>query len=463
MSTTIDRRSTVPARFQPLHEKVIDSMERRHVPGVALGITVDGEDHTAGFGVTNVNYPSPVRDETLFQIGSTTKTVTATAVLSLVEAGKLDLDVPVRQYLPDLRLMDEKVARRVTLRHLLTHTAGWTGDHFRDTGRGDDALARIVASLADLEQVTPLGEVWSYNNAAFYLAGRVIEGVTEMPYEAAVRHLVLEPLGLTNSYFFPEEVMIRSFAVGHTTIDGRCVVATPWPIPRSANPAGGLASTAGDQLRYARFHMGHGMGHGAAGDGKPALSDATIAQMQTPIVAASEGLHMGWSWFLREVETVHIVQHGGSTNGQQALFEFAPEQRFALTILTNADAGAALIDEVERWVLQQYLGVSEPRPVHHARSEAELAEYAGTYDTALTSITVRVKGGMLELEYALTGEYPADTPPPLPPPTAAAFHAADNVIAVDGPLENMKGEFVRGPDGQVVWLRFSGRLHRRRT
>ncbi len=83
------------------------------------------------------------------------------------------------------------------MRQLLTHTAGWTGDYFADTGRGDDALTKMVESMAELEQVTPLGAMWSYNNAAFYLAGRVLEAVTETPYEVAIRELVLDPLGMT--------------------------------------------------------------------------------------------------------------------------------------------------------------------------------------------------------------------------------------------------------------------------
>jgi len=153
--------------FQPLHERITEAMERLHVPGVAVGIIHDGAEHVAAFGVTNVDYPAPVVEDTLFQIGSTTKTLTATTVMRLVEEGKIDLDTPIRAYLPDLRLADEATAAGVTTRHLLTHTAGWSGDHFLDTGRGEDALAGYVASMADLPQLTPLGQVCSYNNAAF--------------------------------------------------------------------------------------------------------------------------------------------------------------------------------------------------------------------------------------------------------------------------------------------------------
>ena len=84
----------------------------------------------------------------------------------LVERGELDLDAPVRRYVPSLALADREVAERVTMRHLLMHTAGWVGDYFSDHGAGDDALERMVADLDRLPQLTSLGEVWSYNNAA---------------------------------------------------------------------------------------------------------------------------------------------------------------------------------------------------------------------------------------------------------------------------------------------------------
>src|SRR5436190_24197434 len=139
-------------------------MEELSIPGAALGLLFDGEEETTGLGVTSMENPLDVTPATLFQIGSIGKTFTATAVMRLVEQGQVDLDEPVRTYLPDLGLADGEVASKVTIRHLLTHTSGWVGDYFDDLGWGDDALARMVEKLADLPQLTPLGEVWAYNN-----------------------------------------------------------------------------------------------------------------------------------------------------------------------------------------------------------------------------------------------------------------------------------------------------------
>src|SRR4051812_21796697 len=111
--------------FQRLGVAIERAMDKYAVPGVALGIIQDGAIETMGFGVTSVENPLPVDADTLFQIGSISKTFTATAIVRLVEAGMLDLDAPLRRYLPDLRLADEGVAERVTLRHVLSHRGGW--------------------------------------------------------------------------------------------------------------------------------------------------------------------------------------------------------------------------------------------------------------------------------------------------------------------------------------------------
>src|SRR5579875_1030573 len=198
---TADATTVAASTIDELREVVTTSMEKNHVPGVAVGVINGDEEYEIGFGVTNVDHPLPVDGETLFQIGSTTKTVTGTIAMRLVEQGKLDLEAPLRTYLPDLRLSDEDTAARISMRHLLTHTGGFDGDFFTDTGRGDDALAAVVERMAELAQLAPLGQVWSYCNSGFYLAGRVIEAVAGKTYEAAARELVLDPLGMTQSFF----------------------------------------------------------------------------------------------------------------------------------------------------------------------------------------------------------------------------------------------------------------------
>ncbi len=244
--------------FRQLADVVLEAMQHFHVPGVVLGLWHDGAEHTAGFGVTSIEHPLPVTADTLAQIGSITKTFTGTLAMRLVEMGQLELDTPIKQYLPEFELQDKDVEARVTLRHLFTHMGGWVGDYFDDLGPGDDALAKYVAKMAELPQVTPLNTIWSYNNAGFSLAGRVIEVVTGKTYEAAMQELVFDPLGLKLSFFFPNDVMTHRFMAGHiySFENDPLAVARPWALARTAHAAGAITSTVKDLLRYARFHMG---------------------------------------------------------------------------------------------------------------------------------------------------------------------------------------------------------------
>ncbi|MBV9291976.1 MAG: beta-lactamase family protein, partial [Frankiales bacterium] len=241
----------------PLQDELSRLAKELDVPGAVAGVVVGDTTETAVHGVTNVDHPLPVDEGTLFQFGSTGKTLTGTTLVLLAEQGKVDLDAPVRTYVPELRLMDADVAASVTVLQLLNHTAGWMGDVILDTGDGDDALDRYVEKMAELEQVSPLGASVSYNNASLSLAGLVIARVRGTTYEQAVRELLLEPLGMSATFGFPKEIMTMRFAAGHhRDEDGKTVVARPWALPRSGTPAGGWTATVRDQLTWARFHLG---------------------------------------------------------------------------------------------------------------------------------------------------------------------------------------------------------------
>jgi CubicO group peptidase (beta-lactamase class C family) len=443
--------------IQALHEMVRASMERHAVPGAALGIYDSGVEHTEGFGVTSVENPLPVNPDTIFQIGSITKTVTATAIMVLSERGMLDLDEPVRNYLPDLRLADEEVARKVTTAHLLTHVGGWVGDVFEDTGCGDDALGKIVKRLADTPQLTPLGEVWSYNNSGFYVAGRVVEVVSGKVFEVAVRELILSPLGMDGSFFFAGEVMTRRFAIGHLVRDGEPSVSRPWALPRNFAPAGGLASSAKDQVRYARFHLG------GVRDDTEILGELSLRRMRRARVPGEGDDEQGLAWKLSEVGGSRFVAHSGDTIGQNSTLWIVPENDFAFVLLTNADRGDLVCEEVSRWVRRDFLDVEEEEPEPMEVARGELEEYAGRYVLGGTgdAIELRVEGAALRFEEAY-GDRSAlsETEPEPPPPARARFYARDRIILIDGPHRGTRVEFLRGPQGRIRWLR-TGRVYAR--
>jgi len=434
-------------------------MDRKQVPGVALGIAHGEETLTAGFGVTSVENPLPVTDRTLFQIGSITKTFVGTAIMRLIEQGTMDLDASVRTYIPDFRVSDEAAAAGATVRHLLTHTAGWAGDFFHGTGDGPDALARYVADMAELPQLAPLGAHWSYNNAGFTVAGRIIEQVTEQPFEAALSELVLEPLGLDQAFLLPAEVMTRRFAVGHSSGGDDPQVARPWVLGRGTYPMGGLACHVQDLLRYARFHLGDGRAPGEGGD--RLLTSESLTLMQTPQVTVWGSEAWGLPWSLTEVGGLRQVSHGGGTKGQVSLLALVPERDFVLVVLTNADTGGKLCDEVRRWVLREFLAVEDPKPEAIEASPEDLARYAGRYRGFSTDWELALLNGRLVGQAIYKRGFPNESvpPPPAPPPVTMALCEEDRLLALDGAGKGDRADAIRNEAGFVGWLRIGGRLH----
>jgi CubicO group peptidase (beta-lactamase class C family) len=313
-----------------------------------------------------------------------------------------------------------------------------------------------------LPQITPLDSVWHYNNAGFYIAGRVIEVVTRKPYEQVAREMVLEPLGMTMTFFTAAEVITYRVASGHNNPDHEgthaAKVALPWGLPRNANPVGNIISTVRDQLRYARFHLGDG----TAEDGERLLSAEAMKLMRTPRIEASNGEQFGLGWFLRDMNGTVQMRHGGATNGQMSAFVLVPSRHWAITILTNADLGRALHSKVTAWALEHYIGYVPPADEPIETTAKDLQPYVGRYGDAMIDLDVYIEGDRLIIQpqpkQGLPGQ---ETPPPEPPATMARY-AADKLVVLDGPMTGAHMEFVRDGD-KIVWLRAGGRLYGRTT
>jgi CubicO group peptidase (beta-lactamase class C family) len=438
-------------KWDRLCEFAEKSRQKHKVPGLVMGILNKGKIRVTGFGVTNLEHPLDVTTETLFQIGSNTKTYTGTLIMMLVEQGKLDLDEPIRTYLPDFKVADEVASEKATIRHLLTHTGGWAGDFFLDTGPGADACAKYVAAMVDLEQISPLGEIWSYNNAGFSLLGHLIEIITEKNYEEALKEMLLEPLELKNTFFDPGDVLTHRFAVGH--YEG--LVARPWPLPRSAYAAGGITSSMRDLLAYAKFHMGDG----SISEEVRLLKEDSLAQMQTPQVTIWNKTSWGLPWSIDDTYEIRLISHGGGTTGQISLFTFAPEKQLAWAVFTNAGTGGKASTEIHKKILKDYLKieVEEPKPMQ--TSEEQLTPFVGKFSRPFVDVHLGILGGRLvgNMSYKMGFPDKDSPPPPAPPPFTLDLIEEDRLMIVDGPLEEVKVDVVRQADGSIGWLR-TGRL-----
>jgi len=443
-------------KFRKVSKKIVSEMRRLDVPGVAIGIWHKGKEHTAGFGITSVDHPLPITPDTLFQTGSISKTFTGTVLMMLAEQSKVDLDTPVRKYIKDFKLKDESVAKKVTVRHLLTHTGGWVGDYFNNFGDGDDSLERMVKDIAKLPQIQPLGKIWSYNNTGFNVASRIIEIVTKKPYEQAVQEMLLNPIGLDMSFFYPSDILFtHRFVVGHQKVKENVGVARPWAIGRAGNGVGGVVSTVKDLLKYARFHMSNGK--------KNVISGKSLRAMRVKQVNAGGRGDIGITWFIRDVGKFKVYAHGGATNGQQAYFFYIPEKDFACAILTNSDDGGIITSGIFGLVLEIYFKILLKSPEPIEVSAKELKEYTGRYKIGTECFDLKVKSKDLMYHHIPLGGFPTpDTPPgPAMHPMRFQFYKKDNVVGLDEPYNGAMGDFIRNEKGHVEYFRVGGRAHKK--
>ena len=306
---------------------------------------------------------------------------------------------------PNSMLADERAADQITVLNLLNHTSGLDWGVIGDFGEGDDALTRYVSALAGLPLIAPPGARPSYSQAGFNLAGRIVEKVTGLTYEKAVASLVFDPAGLSGSFFDRDDIMTRRFAVGHNRgEDGTLSIGRLWRRSRGDNPGGGIASSAADMLRWARFHLGSGVP-----DVFPA---GVLRQMREPTAAlrgSSLGDAIGIGWFLRDVGGVRAAGHGGSANGQFADLLLVPERGFAVVALCNEGPdGIPFNQAVIRWALQDYLGITDRDPEPLPFDEARAREVAGRYENEVMTFTVGIDGAAPAMAADGTADGPAD-------------------------------------------------------
>jgi len=457
-------QSPAPAstRFDEIAALAQSKMREYGVPGVALGILANGTITTRGLGVTNVEDPLAVTEHTVFPIASISKTIATTAVMRLVEQGKLDLKAPVRKYLPDFRVQDETVSRDATVWNLLTHTGGWEGQ-IAGPERGEDTLRNFVTTLMPTNmQVAPPAAAWSYNNAGFSVAGRVVEVVTGTSINRAVRDLVFGPLGLSHAGTTAGDFIVNRFAAGHAYRgDSPPTLQRPFS-PSTSVTAGGVGLCITDLLVYAKFHLGDG----SSADGQPVLSRASLELMRTPqLRKQSTDDDMGLGWHLRSVGPLRVAAHGGTLAGHVLLLEIVPERNFAIGILTNSNNGWRLIQDVERAALKAYLGASfapnqaishrglvESLPhVQPLATQPDPAPYVGRYIRPMNAVSVRSQGGRLMVRV----EPNNGTPQPEMP---IAFYGPDRAIVTEGRDKDQSIEFVRAADNTLRWIRVVGRV-----
>ncbi|HEY3528848.1 MAG TPA: serine hydrolase domain-containing protein [Nocardioides sp.] len=385
-------------------------LEQYDVPAAAVAVLADGEvvDHAAGVLSTATGVEATT--DSVFQIGSITKLWTSSLVMQLVDEGKVDLDDVVQKYLPEFRIADEEAASRITIRQLLTHTSGFEGDIFTDTGVGDDAVERYLGVIHDVPQLFPPGAMWSYNNAGFCVLGRLVEVLRGTTYDAALREHLIKPLGITHAATSPYEAILFRAAVGHyEDAPGSGYHPTPiWALVRSNVPAGSMfAMSARSLLAFARMHLEDGK----AADGTQVLASGTPTLMRAKQADLPYLGHLGTSWGLGferfDLPTGDLVGHDGTTIGQSAFLRIVPDAGVAVVLLTNGGSAGLLFRDVAGHALRELTGRSlpdEPLPPPDP-PRVDASRYVGTYASSSVTLEVsQVDDGAVWLDVIPTDE-----------------------------------------------------------
>ena len=374
----------------------LDTIARENgVVGAMLGVLRlgdDGKDETVrvATGVLNANTGRKTTVDSLFQIGSITKTWTATVIMQLIEEGKIGLDQRIKDILPGFRLSADDLTDNVTIRHLLNHTSGLDGDVFVDTGRGDDNLAKYMAVLENAAQIFPVGASWSYCNSGFSILGRVIEVVTGQVWDDAMRERLFAPLGLTHTVTLPEQALLFDVAVGHLVGLPNPKVTPVWSLDRNCGPAGNITTSVADLLAYARLHLCDGV----TVDGKRLLGAESMSMMHAFSTVTPKTELTGETWGLGFTRLdwggAQLYGHDGNTIGQSAFLRVYPAGRLAVALLTNGPGADGLYQRLCGEVFAELCGVAiQPTlELPDTPAEVDIAPWVGTYERAEVRIEI---------------------------------------------------------------------------
>ena len=364
-----------------LDDTIPANLARFNVPGATVAVVKDGELVLAkGYGYSDISNKSPVvADQSRFRIGSITKLFTWTAVMQQVAEGKIDLDADVNTYLKDFRIPDTYPGRPVTMRHLMTHTAGFEDAerHFAVPNKTDPNDFRTFCAGNIPARVWPPGTVSSYSNYGTTLAAVIVEDVSGMPFEEYLQSRILSPLGMSRTSIredLPYELAYNlSDGFLYANNENTAVPDTVFVI----GPAGSISSTAPDMARFLAAHMQDGTYRNAT------ILPADTARLMHARAFANDprvsGMCLGF--YEMHINNRRIIAHGGDTKTFHSLLAIIPEEQAGFFVSYNSMGGNKARDELLTEFMDHYYPADMPAlPQPDASAASRVQQYAGTYE-----------------------------------------------------------------------------------
>jgi CubicO group peptidase (beta-lactamase class C family) len=319
-------------------EYIQDEMKKRRIPGLALAVIKNGEIvKMNGYGVANLEHDVPVTPDTVFALASVTKQFTATAIMRLVEQGRLKQNDPITKYLP----RSPRKWRGITISHLLTHTAGMTGYmddcFFSDLGEKTDITTAegFHAVAKDPISFTP-GKRHQYSDSGYFLLGMIIENASGQPYRDFMKEQFFRPLGMASTSTLDQWAIVKHRAAGYTIRDGQ-VVNSRWVWQEELPSHWGVFSTAKDMVKWDQ----------ALAAGK-ILKESTLDEMWTPATLNDgQSYPYGYGWEVERMAGRRMITHQGLSGTEYTIF---PDDKLTVIVLTNLGDHLDL-NEIGSWGL----------------------------------------------------------------------------------------------------------------
>ncbi len=391
---------------------VRDTMSRWKVPGMSVAIVQnDRVVYMKGFGVRELTQTAAVTPDTLFQIGSTTKAFTTTAMAMLVDEKKMSWDDPVRKYIDYFHLTDPCADSLVTLRDIVSHRTGLSRhDEIWDY----TALSRedIIRHVGTIKLTKPFRSAYQYNNIMLMTAGEAIASAAKMPWSDFVKTRILDPLGMRETVIGEADWQRSEHATGYGYDAKRdLVVAQPSQPYESLAPAGTMKSSARDMAQWIRFQLNDGVVDGKRLVSAETLSETRSPQTIVPLTGDTKDENpesnlsaYGMAWRIQDYRGELLVSHGGALNAFRTQVDLLPKQHSGFVVLASLGRGFAVIamrnaladmllgkstrdwngyylalDAKERADEKKRKVAEDSRRHLDTKPSRELAAYAGTY------------------------------------------------------------------------------------
>lgn len=399
----------MPIKAKTLDSLVAQGMKDFKIPGVALGIIKENKTIWAkGYGISALGSTEQVDNKTLFLVGSNTKAFTATLAAQLEEEGHISLDKPILEYMPEFKMYDNWVTKRINIRDMLSHKSG-LGSFQGDFSQWNSTLSRtqLVEKLAKIKPMFTLRTQFGYCNYCYVAVGEALESVMGSSWDEQLKKRFFLPLEMNASFTETSEIIFKDNASkAHTLVDGK-IQKIDYPNIKSVSAAGSMVSNLDDMLKWARVQLDSGRYMGKQIISKETIlktwTPETIISFSQPTILPVNAKFYGLGFLLADFNNEKYIYHGGGTDGFISELSLLPAKQLAIVVLTNSDQSGDFIQALKYTLLSAFT-----KPTKNNYYEHYFERFKTSQKNQTDRIAKEKKKITREVDFAFeeyTGEY----------------------------------------------------------